>query len=183
MELWKSIPNYEGIYEASNLGRIRTAFGKTTKSARFEKRVWKQRILKPKMEKRRHGNVGDLRVSLWKDGIEKTMLVARLVALAWCDGYHDGMTVNHIDGNPLNNMAQNLEWVSLADNIRHGFNTGLYRTQKSCVLTNELGYRLVFPSMAKASKFLGHKNGYVSDCIGKNRAIKSADGCEYSVVV
>lgn len=132
MENWKEIPGYEGLYEASDCGRIRTCEGKTTSNARFPKRVWKQRILKTKVEKRKNGKLQDERVNLWKDGKEKTLLVSRLVALTWCDGYSEGATVNHIDGNPSNNSSSNLEWVSLKENIEHGFETGLYSTQKRC---------------------------------------------------
>ena len=99
-ENWKAIPGYEGLYEASTLGRIRTAEGKTTSSRRFFKRVWKQRILKGRA------------VSLWKDGKEKDWLVARLVAMTWIDGYCEGMTVNHKDRNRFNNNIDNLEWLS-----------------------------------------------------------------------
>lgn len=50
-ELWKDIPGYEGLYQASNLGRIRSAPGKTTSSARYKVRVWKVRIIKAKTER------------------------------------------------------------------------------------------------------------------------------------
>lgn len=126
MEQWKDIPGYEGLYQASTQGRIRTCEGKITSSARFEKRVWKQRILKQKLCKNRKGRT-DARVSLWKDRKEKTWLVSRLVALTWCDGYADGLTVNHKNGNPLDNSAQNLEWMTRAANIQHGFKNGLYK--------------------------------------------------------
>ena len=183
MELWKSIPNYEGLYEASTEGRIRTAEGKTTRSARFEKRVWKQRIMKTKKSIRKGGKNCDLHVSLWKDGVEKTWLVARLVALAWCDGYTDGMTVNHKDGNPLNNNIENLEWVTLADNIRHGFDNGLFSSQKECILIADNGERIPFKSLSKASAFLGRNNGYISLCIQHGRKAKTPQGYAYDVVI
>lgn len=175
MEQWKDIPGYEGIYQASDRGNIRTAFGKTTNNTRFEKRIWKQRILKQKTQMRSNGRF-DRRVSLWKDGKEKTHLVARLIAMAWCDGYSDGMTVNHIDGNPLNNFADNLEWVSLADNIRHGFRTGLYGRNMKCVtLTDETGETISFDSMVSADRYLGKGRGYISNLLKKGR-IKTPDG-------
>lgn len=128
-EVWKDIPGYEGLYQASTLGRIRTCEGKTTSSARFEKRVWKQRIMKQKLTKNGKGRI-DARVCLWKEGTEKTWLVARLIALTWCEGYAEGLTVNHKDGDPLNNIPSNLEWITRAANIQHGRKTGLYKNWK-----------------------------------------------------
>ena len=127
MERWKDIPGYEGIYQASDTGLIRTKPGKTTYTERHGVRHWKTRVLKPKCQIRK-GNTGkrDARVNLWKDGKEKTWLVSRLVALTWCDGYSDGMTVDHIDGNPGNNSCTNLEWVSLTENIKRGWTNGMY---------------------------------------------------------
>jgi hypothetical protein len=53
------------------------------------------------------------------------MFVHRLIALAFVDGYKDGFTVNHINGNKLDNRPENLEWVSLSDNSKHQWETGL----------------------------------------------------------
>lgn len=182
MEQWREIPGYESIYEASTDGRIRSCDGKVTRSARFDHRVWKQRIIKPKFQHRKNTDKVDARVTLWKDGKEKTHLVARLVALAWCTGYFDGATVNHIDGNPLNNKPENLEWVSLAVNIRHGFTTGLY-PMKSCTLINPEGEKFEFQSQAEASRFLNRNQKYISYRVksGKATAI-SADGSIYGYV-
>lgn len=183
MEQWKAIPGYEGLYEASNLGQIRTAEGKTTSSARFSHRVWKQRIMKLKYQARKGRSAKDARVCLWKDGKEKTFLVARLVAMTWCAGYSEGMTVNHIDGNPENNKSDNLEWVSLPENIRLGFETGLYKnTQKPCVLIDPSGTRHVFSSRSEASRSIGRKDHYISFCITNNRKIFSSNGDQYGAV-
>jgi hypothetical protein len=130
MEKWKDIPGYEGLYQASDLGQIRTCAWKVTSSARFGHRVWKQRILKQKGSLSKKGRY-DFRVELWKDGSHKTWLVSRLIALAWCDGYTDGMTVNHKNGIPTDNRAANLEWLTHGDNIRHGFAMGLYPQAKA----------------------------------------------------
>jgi len=123
-EVWKPIPNYEGLYEASSIGRIRTAEGKTTHTAWHGNRVWKQRVLKQKWCTGRRGRL-DARVDLWKDGKPKTHLVSRLVCAAF-HGDRPDMTVDHIDCNPANNCADNLEWVTLAENIRRGFKNGCY---------------------------------------------------------
>lgn len=129
MEEWKDIPGYEGLYQASTFGRIRTCEGKVTSSARFPHRVWKQRVMKQKLCTNKKGR-SDYRVELWNGKLHRTWLVSRLVAMTWCDGYHDGWTVNHINGDQLDNRSENLEWLSLGDNIRHAFANGLYPQAK-----------------------------------------------------
>ena len=182
MEQWKPIPGYEGLYEASELGRIRTADGKTTSNERYEKRVWKQRILKQKFQRRKSNGKYVARVSLWKDGSEKTWLVARLVALAWCDGFYDGMTVNHKNGDTLNNKPENLEWVTIEENIKHGFDNVLFSSQKPCLLIDEKGNRKWYRSQCDASRGIGRHSGYIWDCIKFNRPIKSSDGKMFSII-
>lgn len=168
MERWKDIPGFEGLYQASDHGNIRTSEGKTTSNARFPHRIWKQRILKQKYQHRKNSASADAKVTLWKDGKEYTRLVSRLVAMTWCSGYADGLTVNHIDGNPMNNRADNLEWISLGENIRKGFAEKLYSTQKSVFLVNSAGDRMQFRSMSSASRYLGKNDGYISGLLAKN---------------
>lgn len=180
MEQWKDIPGYEKLYQASTHGRIRTCEGKTTASARFPHRVWKQRTLKQKVTTNYKGRT-DARVSLWKEGKEKTWLVSRLIALAWCDGYSDGLTVNHINGNSLDNRAENLEWVSKAENIKKGFSDGLYKSVQNPVVLISGDDIQSFASMAEASRFLGKNNGYIHACLKYNRAATDRYGNRYKV--
>jgi len=168
MEQWRDIPGYEGIYEASTDGRIRSADGKITSNSRYSVRHWKQRIIKQKHQARSTGKT-DARVCLWKDGKEKTHLVSRLIAMSWCEGYEDGMTVNHIDGNPENNRADNLEWITLKENIQKGFEDGLYTGMKPCVLIAEDGSEIKFPSLSAASRYLGRSKGYASEAVKDGR--------------
>lgn len=178
-EVWKPIPGYEGIYEASNLGRIRTANGKTTSNARYPVRVWQQRVLKPKVQTRSYGKQ-DQRVSLWKDGVESTQLVARLVAMSFLPTPYDKLTVNHINGNPMDNRVENLEWCTLKENIQHAFETGLKQnTVKAIVLERSDGHKLPFKSMADASRYLGRSKGYVSWQIARCAPCYDELGCKY----
>ena len=164
MEKWKDIPDYEGIYQASNLGRIRTCKDKTTYTKRHGVRHWKQRILKPKGQTYSTG----YRVSLWKDGKCKDWLVARLVAITFY-GKSD-LTVNHINGNRLDNRLVNLEWCSLKENIQKAFETGLHKTQKSITLFNkQTGEKQTFRSLSQASQFMKKAHGYLSSEIKKGR--------------
>lgn len=181
-ELWLDIPGYENLYQASNLGNVRTCEGKTTSNARYSRRVWKQRTLKKKLQTNRYGRT-DARVSLWKDGKCKDYLISRLVALAWCDGYAPKMTVNHIDGNSMNNAAINLEWIPLGDNIRHAFSNGLYSSQKPVFLEGETE-TLTFRSQAEASRFLGRDARYINNQLRRGKHnVAGVSGDKYTVVI
>lgn len=175
MEEWRDIPGYEGLYQASTEGRIRTVEGKVTSNSRYSERHWKSRILKGR---------GDCsagkRVCLWKDGNKKDCLVARLVALTYLGNPPDKFTVNHKDGNRLNNKIENLEWLSRGDNIRHGFETGLYHSQKPIIAKSEKG-EMYFRSYAQFDRFLGRHVGYTSNCLNRHIPIKSDDGVVYEI--
>lgn len=163
-EIWRTIPGYAGLYEASNHGRIRTVLGKTTSNTRHEKRVWNQRILKPKGT----AEGGGLRVNLWKDGIQRDWLVHRLVAMTFIDMLEQPEpTVNHKDGNRLNNSIENLEWASLGDNIRHAFRTGLAHQKSTTILDKRSGVTIWFRSLADASRHFGKNDGYISNIMKK----------------
>lgn len=175
-EVWKDICGYEGLYQASSLGRIRAVDGKTTFTQRHGARKWKGRILKPKGQTYTTG----YRVSLWKDGTQKDYLIARLVASTFISLPIDKETVNHKDGNRFNNEVGNLEWLTLADNIRHGFDNNLY-PQKNTTLIKD-GVTLHFTSMSKASLFLGRNKGYISMALNKGRNVCDKFGVAYTVV-
>ena len=178
-EVWKDIPNFEGIYQASTLGRIRTKNGKTTHSIRHGIRTWQSRILKPKACKD-FSEIG-YRVTLWKDKKPYDFLVARLVCATFKENLLDTkMTVNHIDGNRLNNNIENLEWLSRGDNIRHAFSNGLYTTQHAITLECD-GSIMYFRSKSQASRFLRRCSGYVSDCLAKGKPITDDLGNVYTV--
>lgn len=175
-EIWKDIPNYEGLYEASSLGRIRTKEGKTTFTQLHGVRHWKSRIMKGRGNNYHTGK----RVSLWKDGKCKDWLVARLVAITFLGKpTKEANTVNHINGNRLDNRVENLEWLSIGDNVRHAFDNGLM-PYKKIKLYNE-DCELMFRSMVLASKHIGRCHSYISDKIKKNKKIIGIDGIEYFV--
>lgn len=188
MELWKDIPNYEGIYQASTYGRIRSCEGKTTVNSKGLVRVWQQRVLKPKTANRCKEcstNRGDYRVDLWKNGKHKDFLVARLVAMTWVPGYREDLTVNHIDGNYRNNAVTNLEWLTRGENVRAGYETGLYSSKcKKVTLTDMAGRIISFPSQSSADRYLGRSSGYTSVLIGKGyKCVTDVCGQEYIVNV
>lgn len=168
METWKDIPGYEGLYEASDKGRIRTKEGKTTTrtiSGKEQKRVWKSRVLKIKSKK-----IRDPRVTLWKDKKPEDYLISRLVGTTFIPNPEEKPCINHIDGNPKNNEASNLEWVTYSENMKHSFLTGLHTSNKGVVLENKVtGEKHKFISMSRASSFLGKNKGYISAALSDGK--------------
>lgn len=173
-EVWKDIPDFPG-YQASTLGRVRS-HNKVTKNARFERRAWKDRILKPKYNAKDRCS----RLSLWKDGKCYDVLLHRLIADAFLGKMSDTkMTVNHKDGNRQNNRIENLEWMTIGDNVRHAFANGLMPTKKVVLTDAANGDEFLFASMESASRFLGKSHGYVWECINRGSRCHSNSGAIY----
>ncbi|MBO3062755.1 NUMOD4 domain-containing protein [Mammaliicoccus fleurettii] len=174
MEIWKDVVGYEGIYEVSNKGRVRTHKNKTTYTKRHGKRKWKQRYLKDKTP-----NGRDVRVSLWKSGKHKEFLVHRLVAFAFIPLVEGKGCINHIDGNPRNNFVENLEWCNHLENNRHAFENDLINTNMKVRLVNHLGIEYEFNSLSKANEFLGRNHSYINKKISTNKNILDLNGNKY----
>lgn len=165
-EIWKDIPNYYG-YQVSNLGNVRT-YDKKTFTERHGERHWANRTLKQKCSTNKYGRK-DARVELWNGGKHKTILVARLVATTFYDiPLNSKLTVNHKDGNSLNNNIKNLEMISLKDNIQHAYRNGLYKNKFRIEIINKVnGLILIAPSLSIGSISIGKSHGYLSERIKK----------------
>ena len=109
---WRPVKGFEGLYEVSNLGQVKSLNYNRTKGTK---------ILKLGM-----GTNGYLRVNLYKNGKGYAKKVHRLVASAFIPNIDNKPQVNHIDGDKTNNRASNLEWVTGKENINHAYNTGLH---------------------------------------------------------
>lgn len=166
-EQWKDIPDFEGIYEASTFGRIRTKLGKATYTKTHGVRIWKQRILKFKG----HNCVTGYRVTLWKNGICKDFLVARLVASTFLSNElkNKNLTVNHIDGNRFNNNISNLEWCTLRENIKKAYENNLYPQRNIILIDKETKKEIFFNSLSKASLYMKRNVGYISAKIKQSK--------------
>lgn len=148
---------------------------KTTHTEKHGERHWKDRILrfKPSTTSNQKSKQGmGYRVDLWKDGKPHTLLVARLVAFNFFneDINNHELTVNHKDGDRLNNNLNNLELIPLKENIQHAFRIGLQSTNKKIKITDKITGTVIYPSsLSEGSKIIGHKTSYLSAKIKKDK--------------
>lgn len=119
-EEWKDIEGYEGRYQVSNCGRIRSFL---TKGVRNKVEMYDEssHIIKPILD-----TFGYHVVNLRKNNGMKGIKIHRLVAKAFIPNPNNLPQVNHKDGNKQNNNLDNLEWVTAKENIAHSFSTGLH---------------------------------------------------------
>lgn len=124
-EIWKDVIGYEGYYQVSNLGRFRSLDRKITRSDGMTY------LKKGEIKTGTKNKDGYLAIKLCKDGSYKSACIHRLVAEVFVENDDICLKteVNHIDTNRANNRADNLEWVSHIDNIRHSAKLGSYKTK------------------------------------------------------
>lgn len=114
MEIWKNIQGYEGRYQVSNMGRIKSLSRKVWNGKTY---FWtSERILRPGIDRD-----GYRLVNLSKNGKAKTEKVHRLVAKTFIPNPENKEAVNHIDEDPSNNKLENLEWATVSENNNHGW--------------------------------------------------------------
>ena len=132
-EYWADVEGYEGYYQISNYGNVRS-LDRVIKEKTGKTQTLKGRILKPRINPGGYYYIG-----LGKNGTKATFAVHQLEAQAFIpnpaspDGERADSkpTVNHIDGNKLNNNLSNLEWASYSENLSHAYKTGLRQAVKS----------------------------------------------------
>lgn len=120
-EIWKDCVGYEGKYQVSNLGNVR--------SISNNKGTYQERLL----SQRQTTTSNYLYVNFTVKDVTKHHSVHRLVAKAFIANPSDKATVNHIDGNKLNNNVCNLEWNTYSENLKHAYANGLNIASRSAL--------------------------------------------------
>lgn len=119
MEIWKDIKGYEGKYQVSNLGNVKS-LKRFVNHWQGGLRLVNERLLKSFIKQ------GYMYVDL---GNRKQCRIHRLVAEAFITNVDNKPEVNHEDGNKLNNHVSNLEWATHSENMKHSYKTGLWNNQ------------------------------------------------------
>lgn len=143
-EIWKDIPNYEGIYQISNYGNIQRLNKKGKKKLKFYE-----------------DKDGYYYVNLCKENKSTHKKIHRLVMITFKNiKDNKNMQVNHIDGNKHNNLISNLEWCSQSQNIEHAIKNNLIKTRKViCIETKE-----IFQSIREAGRKTNSNFRKIAEC-------------------
>lgn len=112
-EIWRDVVGYEGLYQVSNIGRVKSLPRNGT--------IKEERILKPRITKN-----GYLYVHLRNGSISKYVKVHKMVAVAFIPNPENKPQINHINGIKTDNRVDNLEWNTASENMLHAIKLGLY---------------------------------------------------------
>ena len=116
-EIWKDIKGFEGLYQVSNMGEVKSLDRKVIQYNGYN---YSERIYKGKMLKSAISRNGYKRVVLQNVNAKKNCCVHRLVAEAFIPNPNNLLIINHKDENKLNNQVENLEWCTQSYNINYG---------------------------------------------------------------
>ena len=119
LEIWKDVKDYEGLYQVSNLGNVKSL------DRIVETKNRGSYLRKGKIQKKSVNSFGYETVGFTVNGKTKIYRVHRLVALSFIENLENKPQINHIDGNKTNNNVNNLEWCTPSENQTHSVSTGL----------------------------------------------------------
>ena len=171
-EEWRDVPNYIGLYQASNLGRIKSL----ERFVRNRNNIMK---VQNKVLKSAINTNGYRTVVLRKDLKGKSIAVHRLVAIAFILNINKKKCVNHKNGIKIDNSISNLEWCTSSENNKHAFDNGLRKSLKGTIRKTFKGENCSFSQLTEKNvleirkigrlmkqKDIGSIYNVTEDCIG-----------------
>lgn len=163
-EIWKDIEGYEGLYQVSNLGRVKRIMFINNRTSKTINKI----LSNGKLDKNQY-----IQLKLSKDNNKKDIYLHRLVAQAFIPNPNHYSDINHIDGNKCNNRVDNLEWCTHKVNIQHAHKKGLVKVKygknnhaskeviQYDLLMNEIGR---YESTLDVERKLGYFHTGIADC-------------------
>ena len=163
MEIWKDIPGYEGLYQVSNYGNVKSLNYRGTKG--------KHKCLKLNTDK-----YGYKIVILANHGKYKSYKVHRLVAAAFIENLNNYKEVNHKDNNKDNNQINNLEWCDRSYNVKYSYKNGFHIAPKSM-----LGKKGKNHPISKPVKQYDLNGNFIKEYESANLASQATKVCYMSI--
>jgi len=168
MEIWKDIKNYEGLYQVSNTGKVKSLGRIAIKNGNNKPNIWKEKILTGS-SKSNYPKVG-----LRKDNQQVTFNIHKLVAEAFIPNINNKPFVNHKNGIKTDNGVENLEWVTHQENMQHaytelgrnGCNFGRSGNMCKSVCQYDLNGKFVkqWDSTQEIKEVLGFNSSAIANC-------------------
>ena len=177
-EIWKDIIGFEGLYQVSNLSRVK-GLDRYVEDNRGYKKFIKEKILSQSNMR------GYLSVTLSKNGILSTPKVHRLVVITFIPNINNKPFINHLDGCKTNNNISNLEFCTAQENIQHAYDNGLKigKKDKEHPLFGKIGKenpssKIIYQYTIQGDRELNINHSNISKC-AKGKA-KSSGGYFWS---
>lgn len=164
MEQWKDIEGYEGLYQISSYGRVKSLERNNDGKNQYGNCTMclKEKILKPWNNGKRDSH---LRIELRNNGKRETPLVHVLVAKAFIPNPHNYDIIHHIDHNPQNNVVKNLMWMSRKEHDKlHSKERGEKQEKRVYQYTLDGKLVAVWKSAREAARQLGFAQSHISSC-------------------
>ena len=180
-EIWKDIEGYDGRYQVSNRGRIKSL--PHVQKNRYSKYTTKEKILAPRFD-----GDGYCCAALYTGGKREDRRVHRIVAETFIPNPEGKAFINHKDGVKTNNSVENLEWCTAAENAQHAFRTGLNRgyrgqenkiSRKICQLTLDGKFLRFWHGVREIKRELNISYQNVEACLKGRRA--NAGGYKWTI--
>lgn len=178
-EIFKDVPHYEGLYQVSNFGRVKS-LQRLVKHNYGGLKTLKERLLRIGID-----SCGYCVVVLCKNGYKETFKVHRIVAQCFLIPIKDKTHVNHKDGNKSNNSIDNIEWCNRSENVIHAIKTGLLKIKKGkehCNYgsENKVSKKVIdtksgriFNTIREASETTKYTQKYISSMLRNERTNKT----------